>query len=1118
MGRPVKANERADAVPEIEQGDPLSLAHVLQKTPPAALIKDDEPDDGKDPPDRFGTKGVAERLAAVIERIEPPYTVSLSGSWGVGKTWVAKRLPSLLKGKVPVVWVDLWSEDISELRRTLAVEVAVRLAEPNLDEAKLEKLRGDKADELDKELRRPELVAAPVRTFAPALKTRRGLLAVLVAAGAVFAIAIAISQPAPAVGAPSLPWIGPVVSGAIAILVVVVLQSGMVLSVAQPGSSLAPIREAVALRKNFIALVTSHPDRKVLVVLDNLDRLAGEDAVQALGEIRSFVELRRSRCIFLVPLDRGALERHLVQTMGGDEQAARDYLDKFFNLDLVLTSPTAADLRGSILGLLIDLFPGQTAATLRPVAELVGSGAAGSPRAAKRIVNGAYARAYLVPETERAQVTLPDVAFIEVFVARFPSTIAQLNNDTEQSIRRVNQIRRLTEGVERTSQLLALLGRRSVAPESDDDKKLWVQEEQRHVQALLDFLLFTRPSVPSADVIRTLLTVRPNRQLGPLANPGSAERALKAGDAAALQAELGSLSGEELHEALVGLLDEVRVDLAAPWRNGARAGLNALAPVAVADARAIEMLRAEAADYLITGDASDFRALTSETLLALFPRGARDTPRGAPLAERAVGTIATVSSLPVVGVVRFVVATADALEGSKLDEAKGALAKLADDDLNPLFEIGVSGRLLTGPVADLYVARLVALDPEAELAPLEAAADRLLIVQKRGEWDGSEALSPVFDRLTAVLATPAATASLLPVLEKVAALTEVLESDAHLDALALRLVSWAPGGLRSIELALELPTSDGAIAAPLTTLLNGFSDDDFLSLAGSHAEELEYAEVEVADMAAVRWSAGKGSAYLGVAVTSDDPARFDGVFAALVAVSDIDNYVALLAGLGVRIVDLKSADAAAKLVADMAGRIAAMPLATAAKVAPVAEAIQDLTDPGPVVTEIESAIARTSRVEIATATALAKAFVDAGVHGAQTLPTAVAAHGAANAVVDLDSLGWLLDRREVPSEDVFMGLRGAIKSEPFAHISAALDGLNANRRRRWDIGKALVERAAAEAVDARVPWLEAAMASRAPSKKHERRAYDDYEAALNAAVDGDSSVDNIVRELRQQLG
>ncbi len=530
------------------------------------------------------------------------------------------------------------------------------------------------------------------------------------------------------------------------------------------------------------------------------------------------------------------------------------------------------------------------------------------------------------------------------------------------------------------------------------------------------------------------------------------------------------------------------------------------------------MLRAEAADYLVTGDAGDFGGLNPDTLAALFPSGARGTPRGAAVAARAIGAIATSIGLSVAGVVRFVATTADALPASRLEEARVALATQNDDDLTPLFEPGAHGRLLLGPVADHYVTRLVGLDPASELAPLELAADRLAVAQEQAEWDGSEALSPVFDRLTAVLATPAATDSLLPLLEKVAALTEDLESDAHLDALALGLVSWVPGGLRAIELALELPTSDGAIAAPLTTLMNGLSADDFLSLASSHADDLEYAEVEVADMAAARWSAGMGSAYLGVAVTSDDPGRFEGVFAMLAAVGDIDAYVGLLGGLGERIAVLESADAAAKLVASVAGRIGAMPLPTAGKVAAVAAAIQDLADPGPIISEIDSAISRTSRMEIAAATALAKAFVDAGVNGASTLPTVVAAHGAANAVVDLDSLGWLLDRREVPSEDVFMGLRGAIKDEPFGRISAALDGLNANRRRRWDVGKALVERAAAEAIGARAPWLDAALVSRTPSKKYERRAYDDYEAALNAAVAGDSSVDEIVRELRQHLG
>lgn len=93
--------------------DPLTLARVLKATPPVALIKDDEPKTGKAEPDRFGTGDVAKRLSAIVEQVEPPYTISLSGSWGVGKTWVAKRLHFLLKDKLPVVELDLWSRSDS---------------------------------------------------------------------------------------------------------------------------------------------------------------------------------------------------------------------------------------------------------------------------------------------------------------------------------------------------------------------------------------------------------------------------------------------------------------------------------------------------------------------------------------------------------------------------------------------------------------------------------------------------------------------------------------------------------------------------------------------------------------------------------------------------------------------------------------------------------------------------------------------------------------------------------------------------------------------------------------------------------------------------------------------
>jgi hypothetical protein len=94
---------------EITDRDPMLVAYLVQSNPPVSLLKDDEPlDPDGNPigPDHFGTGDVAERFARVIAKIEPPYTISLSGSWGVGKTWLTKRLKPLLKGQVSVVEVD----------------------------------------------------------------------------------------------------------------------------------------------------------------------------------------------------------------------------------------------------------------------------------------------------------------------------------------------------------------------------------------------------------------------------------------------------------------------------------------------------------------------------------------------------------------------------------------------------------------------------------------------------------------------------------------------------------------------------------------------------------------------------------------------------------------------------------------------------------------------------------------------------------------------------------------------------------------------------------------------------------------------------------------------------
>jgi hypothetical protein len=255
-----------------------------------------------------------------------------------------------------------------------------------------------------------------------------------------------------------------------------------------------------------------------------------------------------------------------------------------------------------------------------------------------------------------------------------------------------------------------------------------------------------------------------------------------------------------------------------------------------------------------------------------------------------------------------------------------------------------------------------------------------------------------------------------------------------------------------------------------------------------------------------------------VALTADEAPQIDAVFVALKGVADATIYLGLLPGLADRLVALGSAYGAERLIADIVARISALTHPLMSQAAPIAANVQSLADPAPLVAAVGANLGGVARLEIPAATAVARNFVEAGVKGANDLPRVVAQHSAAEGTIDLDNVSWLLDQPDVDGDNVILGLRGAIKTEPEGKIRAALEQMPKNRRSRWDIGKALVERAAAEAIGSRLPWIEDALESRTPSRKNNATEHDEYGDALNRAVEGDPSTDAAVTQLRERLG
>jgi len=74
--------------------------------------------------------------------------------------------------------------------------------------------------------------------------------------------------------------------------------------------------------------------RKLLVIIDNLDRCSHPKAVELLSTIKTFLARdidRRNRCVFLIACDDMAIRKHLVSVYGLKTNDADEFLRKFFN-------------------------------------------------------------------------------------------------------------------------------------------------------------------------------------------------------------------------------------------------------------------------------------------------------------------------------------------------------------------------------------------------------------------------------------------------------------------------------------------------------------------------------------------------------------------------------------------------------------------------------------------------------------------------------------------------------------------------------------------------------------------------------------------------------------------
>ncbi len=982
------------------------------------LLHDPEPRTAP-PGDAFGSKDLAARLAKVVLAAEPPFTVSISGEWGVGKTALTEQMMEFLPKGFVVARLDLWAQDPATLTRSLAVELGTQLNAQSPEQEPKERERV--ADNIDQEIRRAVTKPQPPELSGPSLtdvwkRARTEKMRSLV-------IALFVLDYFLVLGVASLLgglWSLVVASLTSGIVLFFLFQSGLVLSIRTASESLAPTREAVFLEQKIKTLSarTLEDPRQVLIVLDNLDRLSGDDAVKVLSELRAFLEVPRSRCVFLIPIDRMAFVRHLRSRMADDDQAARDYLDKFFNLDVFLSKPVAMDLRAWARDLAESVFEpaGHTGGSGRDyssVAEVVAAAADGSPRTVTRLVNDAVALYWTLDDETQHVVSLEEVTWIACLIARFPQLLESLTLDPRQLADTRSALRDALGPEARTQAVTAFLDA-SLGPVQADDR---AQRSRAALTSLLrEFLLRTDQIDVSVEHLSAALALRGNRIWRGIPRTRELRAALASGLSDEFAAELGEAGVEERPKALAAAAEEIDNSVRNHFWSGAVRGVNAIASLLDPGSRDAARVRRSALDVIRDAKTAAPYEFSADAMAFIFdPRHVTNRARQA--LDWVIGELGRLDAPSLVVALKT---AREWMSTKQVSDAQASLGKVPDDHLTPLYEPGQHADLLAGPASLNYVQRLagwqateLASGPAPDATAPEIAASRIVFALGNGGWTGGD-----FDSIASQLApqVPTVPGSGLSVVTSMVDVLTHAPASAAIDQLAAALAVWAADPSAGLDLALRLPTQS---AVPqVQSAANAFlgsappSDGTLVAMATTHRETLRNRySIDVGTELAGRWGSSSDIDYARLTIADGDRRSAAALVSVLnsPAAGDDAQFVNLTAQGCQVFADSGDASSADQVVALVAARLATLGAAVLPSVGNALAPLAPLgRDASPLVAAMARRVDAMTTAEVANVSLGVQNICISGLPGTEMLPARLVDRFAALSRVDTVTSPWLI--------------------------------------------------------------------------------------------------------------
>jgi len=427
----------------------------LPKTEGVRFLSDQPLDADKEREMRFGHPGIVGSLETMVLKCPTPFTIGLFGKWGSGKTTILDALERKFRGtETAVVKIDAWKHEGDALRRTFLQDTLNQLREKKEGKQYL-----SSEVELSKNLRVPVS-----RTFRSSIKFNWRLiwvpftiiLATLISVG----LLIHVFLPN-ALGT----YISTLVGGGIIVGILLWLLQQSV-TTETTTATIDRFQDPEEFETEFREKITNQVmAKKLLVIIDNLDRVSCEKAVELLSIVKTFLE--QKKCVFLIACDAEAIKKYLASIYvpsswnleSSSQFDSEEFLRKFFNGYLIIREFIDTELQSYTEYLLKET--NCSALDSPDVAFVITKAFRDNPRQIKQSINTLLAH-FLLAKAREASGELPEgsvtgkVAYLakdliirQQFQEYYGGYLAEKSSEaTDQKNRKYRDFLRATETID----------------------------------------------------------------------------------------------------------------------------------------------------------------------------------------------------------------------------------------------------------------------------------------------------------------------------------------------------------------------------------------------------------------------------------------------------------------------------------------------------------------------------------------------------------------------------------------------------------------------------------------------------------------------------------------------